>query len=63
MADFNTWKMILERLEDSLDIKLLRQASPNLETLFKGRRPPGWQSWDVFETELDALEKSGELPG
>jgi hypothetical protein len=63
LIDINTWKMILERLEDSVDHELLRQASADLETLSKGSRPPGWQSWDIFEDELDALEEAGELPG
>ena len=62
LIDIATWKMILERLEDSVDQSLLRQALNDLEALSKGSRPLGWQAWDVFEAELDALEEAGELP-
>lgn len=62
LIDIGTWKMILERLEDVADIKILRHAATDLEMLSKGVKPSGWQSWEEFEAELDALEAAGELP-
>ena len=62
LIDIGTWKMILEKLEDVADIKILRHAATDLEMLSKGVKPPDWQSWEEFEAELDALEAAGELP-
>jgi hypothetical protein len=62
LVDIKTWKLILEQLEDRVDQQLLHQARSDLEILAGGKRPSGWQSWEVFEAELDALEQAGELP-
>ncbi len=62
LIDIPTWKMILEYLEDVVDNQILRQAIDDLEELAKGNRPSGWQTWEAFEAELDALEQAGELP-
>jgi hypothetical protein len=62
LIDFPTWKMILAYLEDVVDNQILNRASADLKTLAAGNRPSGWQSWEAFEAELDALEQAGELP-
>jgi hypothetical protein len=62
LIDFPTWKMILAYLEDVVDNQILSQAIADLKTLAAGNRPSGWQNWEAFEAELDALEQAGELP-
>ncbi len=61
IIDISTWQIILEQLENIADNQTLHQATADLEALSRGTRPTGWQTWEEFETELDALEAAGEL--
>jgi hypothetical protein len=61
LIDFSTWQTILEWLEEVVDHQILHQARADLALLTQGNRPPGWQNWDDFDTELEALELAGEL--
>ncbi|HEX9922526.1 MAG TPA: hypothetical protein VGD99_07675, partial [Anaerolineae bacterium] len=61
IIDIAMWQIILEQLEDLVDHEVLHQAAADLEALSKGQRPAGWQSWEAFEAELDALETADEL--
>jgi hypothetical protein len=62
LIDISTWRIILNYLEDIVDNHLLRQVIDDLKVLAEGNRPAGWQTWEAFEAELDALEQAGELP-
>lgn len=62
LLDIESWQTILGWLEDRIDQKLIHQATRDLQTLSKGEKPIGWQSWEAFEAELDSLEQAGELP-
>jgi hypothetical protein len=62
IIDLETWRSIVQQLEDRDDIEAIRAVSADLDAFRCGRTPEGWLSWEDFEAELDGLESHGELP-